>query len=66
MKLFECTYGVLVESNDGERVGMIKGITTRYPNASTEDRQGKERAIPLVEWSCGSTHGVHASNIKKL
>lgn len=62
MKLKDCGQGKLV--TDGDRVGMITGITNNCPVESIDIRRDIERAIPLVQWSDGSTHGIHPANIE--
>ena len=64
MKLSKCTYGKLV--TDGERVGVIVGITNSIPSANGRERDDIARAIPLVKWSGGKTYGVHHSNITEF
>ena len=63
MKLRDCKHGVLVTTKDG-RIGMIKGITNNIGYAALREKGQLENAVPLVEWSCGETYGVHQSNLK--
>ena len=51
MKLSECTHGKLV--TDGNRVGMVIGITTSALTEEIEYREEIERAVPLIQWSSG-------------
>ncbi len=66
MKLKDCTYGKLVIDGQGERVGMIKGITNNATHGNTAERDNRDNAIPLVEWSGGHTCGIHHGNTKEL
>ena len=64
MKLKDCTHGKII--TDGEKVGMIVGITNNTPNCDQETRSKMGRAIPLVQWSFGGTSGIHHANIEPL
>ena len=64
MKLSECTYGVIVQRDDTKEVGMVVGITNNISSVLREECREPDRAIPLVQWSCGITHGIHHSNLK--
>lgn len=66
MKLKDCVFGILVTTTDDRKVGMIKGITNNKPSGDLTLRSEKDNAIPLVEWSCGETYGIHHENIKPL
>lgn len=63
MKLKDCTYGILVEDEEGS-IGMIVGITNNCPHSDMYEKGLPEKAIPLVQWASGATYGIHYGNIK--
>jgi hypothetical protein len=65
MKLADCKHGILVKTDEGN-IGMIVGITNNCDNADLATRNEPDRAIPLVQWANGNTHGIHHGNISKL
>ncbi len=65
MKLKDCKHGILVKTEYG-KIGMIIGITNNCESANLNTRNETERAIPLVQWANGHTHGIHNGNIEIL
>jgi Na+/H+-translocating membrane pyrophosphatase len=65
MKLKNCEHGKLVQSKDG-KIGMIVGITNNVECADESERSKIDRAIPVVQWSCGRTCGINAANIELM
>ena len=65
MKLSECKHGILVQelSEHGE-IGMVVGITNNITSVLSEAQKDPERAIPLIQWQCGRTRGIHHNNIR--
>ena len=66
MELKECTYGKLVRHPGRSDIGMIVSITNNVTHANEHTREKRENAVPLVQWSCGKTCGVHYHNIEPL
>jgi hypothetical protein len=62
MKLSECTFGKIV-FNEGNGVGMIKGLSNNIPSADKKLRAEVDRAVVIVDWSCGETTTIHPSNL---
>ncbi len=65
MKLSDCKHGILVQNSAGE-IGMIVGITNNISTVLSEEQRNPERAIPLVQWQCGHTCGIHHNNISQF
>lgn len=65
MKLKDCIHGVLVKDRDGY-IGMIAGITNNCESSDRPTRSKPSSAIPLVQWSNGTTYGIHPANIELL
>jgi len=65
MKLKDCTHGKIVVAKDG-RIGMIVGITNNCEIADITVRNEPDRAIPLIQWANGQTHGINHGNIEPL
>ena len=67
MKLCECKHGVLVilkGYGTKDKIGMVVGITNYCESGDLNTRSNPFRAIPLVQWADGQTHGVHHSTLE--
>ena len=65
MKLQNCLYGTLVQSECG-KVGMVKGIANNCDSGDLATRSEPEREIPLIQWQSGETVGCHHGNLTPL
>ena len=67
MKLKDCRMGVLVQNVGTKEVGMVVGITNNLTELKLSGEQrDPSRAIPLVQWQSGNTHGIHYKNLELL
>lgn len=67
MKLSECKHGIIVQAecvfSKVVRVGMVVGITNNCPTGKLDEKRHPHKAIPLVQWSCGTTLPYHHENL---